>query len=671
MKRILTAVITAIEAGAVALAGLVLVAIPALLLWIVTFQLGSDPAELFSALSAVWLLGHDVPLTFALDAQQALSFGLAPEAMQFTLSLAPLGIGLISAYAGARIGWRLGRRGGAGAVGLPAGVLGFAAVTLLPASGAQELLDLPQPLAVLIPTLFFGIPAVAGFLVRAAHDDHEWWHRALRQLHRGVARLGWHQSSAVVAALGDALRLAAATLSVLLALAALGVGVSLLTGYVQVITLSQHLQLDPVGSIAIFVLQLVFLPIAVIWGLAWFSGSGFAIGTGTSVTPFDTLLGPVPALPFFGAIPSSWGSWGVLAVLLVVLCALGCGGLFARKRGPGTVAREAGVALAAAAMLGLAAAGLAALATGSIGPDRLEATGPDPWLTGGLLAAEVAVGLGLGALASRWDVARGRDRVGALGGSPGLDDALHEGATVGSVSGSALRDGSLPYGVERAVRREDDVTSGEDLATDDYGTAGLLDSDAHEEGEVSPLHPVRALHPKPRREPPVFSEPQVFATSPGSYVDRLNETLERVESAGVVPAPDRTADQNEDHTADAFDDLSNGEASDAAEPPIDPVSDEEALVRAYAWDDDAFAEPPQNDAGTEGSRGAASTAALPWWRQKIGKKAGRETQRQSDRTDSAGSTLGEGAQQDELPTATDLPTVDLGNDPLGKTQPLD
>lgn len=625
MKRILTAVITAIEAGAVALAGLVIVAIPTILLWIITFQLGSEPGEVLSALSAVWLLGHAVPLGFTLDAQSALSFGLAPEALRFTLSLAPLGIGLITAGAGARIGWRLGRRGGAGAVGLPAGLAGFAALTLLPVALAAPLLAAPVWGAVLAPTLFFTLPAVAGFLLRAAHDGHEWWHRALRELHRGIAGLGWRRSPEVIAALADALRLAAATLAVLLALAALGVGVSIVGGYVQVVTLSQHLQLDPIGATAVFILQIAFLPVAVIWALAWFSGSGFAIGAGSSVTPFETLLGPVPALPIFGAIPPAWGTWGSIAILLVVLCAIACGVLFAGRRGAVGALREAGIVLSGAALVGLAVVGLSALATGSIGPDRLDTTGPNPWQAGAFVAAEVAFGLAIGAFAARHDLTRKLARLGRAGaGATGTADVLGASAAQQSPLDPAdaadfAPEVTLPYGVARAVQEGalPEIDDAEQV-TEDYGASALLPADELDDAAHSGT-PVRAALPPQE-------DGQWAPATPG-----IEAELQRASEPEPVPAPSTETD---------------------------PIDEEEALVRAYAWDDASFTGevlPAPADDHSDEARGRGAMA--PWWRQ-LGERATRRGRKAK-------------ASEADGETATDLPTVDLGSDPLARPEQLD
>jgi uncharacterized RDD family membrane protein YckC len=66
-----TVAIAAIEAAAVALAGLVVVAIPALLLWAVTFDLAAEPSAVLAVIGGIWLLAHWVPMGFQLSPEAA------------------------------------------------------------------------------------------------------------------------------------------------------------------------------------------------------------------------------------------------------------------------------------------------------------------------------------------------------------------------------------------------------------------------------------------------------------------------------------------------------------------------------------------------------------------------------------------------------------------------
>lgn len=408
MRPTVTAIIAAIEAIAVALAGLVVVAIPALLLWTVSFGLAAEPGEVIAGTTGVWLLAHFVPLTFALTPEAALGLGLAPEALKFTLSLAPLGLTLITVLLAARSGWRFAKRGGLGIAGVLGGSAGFAGVVFAVVPLAGSRIAWTAPLAILVPALVFAVPSLAAFLVRAGRDDHPWWATVVRWKQRGLENLGVPGTAALPARLAETLRLAAALFAAFFGLAALWFTVAIIAGYVAITALTQGLQLDPLGALLLFLLQLALLPTALIWGASWLTGAGFAVGAGSSASPFEALLGPMPALPLFGAIPQGWGGAGVIAPALIILTGVGIGALFVRRslfrRSSWVVAVS--VTLGAVVLVGLVIAGVMALATGSIGPDRLAVTGPEPWLVAGLAAAELGIGALLGVAAGRIDVAR-------------------------------------------------------------------------------------------------------------------------------------------------------------------------------------------------------------------------------------------------------------------------
>ncbi|MBK0420740.1 hypothetical protein JD292_01415 [Leucobacter sp. CSA2] len=473
MRSFVTAVIAAIEAAAVALAGVIAVAIPVLLIWIVTFGLAAEPAAVASWVAGIWLLGHLVPLGFTVPAESALAFGLPPEALQVGLSLAPLGITLLTAALGARSGWRFGGRGGAGASGPLGGAIGFGAIALIATLVAGPLVAAPRWLAVLVPALVYGAPALLGFLVRAARDEHEWWDRAIGGTQRALDHAGLRSAAALRGRAALVARLCGILLALLIGLAAIALAVAFVVGYARIIELSQSLQMDPLGSILVFIAQLVALPIGVLWAAAWLTGGGFAIGVGTSVTPFETLLGPLPALPIFGAIPQGWGALGALPPAILALAAIAAGAVFARR----TDLRRASwpvaviIPLLAGAFAGLIVAGLSALATGSIGPDRLASTGSSPWLVGGLAAAELGIGALIGVSAARFDVARVREAIPEeLPGSAavrGMRERVSErvGAVAASVQGARGGDRSPRGGADAPEQAPERDESQDDLPT--------------------------------------------------------------------------------------------------------------------------------------------------------------------------------------------------------------
>lgn len=401
----MTAVVAAIEACAVALAGLAALALPAILLWLFTFDMAVDLSVMFGGTISVWLLAHFIPLKFRVSPEAALGYGLPPEAVDLTLSLAPLGLTLVTVLLAGRAGVRFARDGGGGAAGVIGGILGFAAATAVLAQFAVGIANVPQWIILTVPAATYGASSLAAFFARAVTDGHPWWRLLVRQLQRGLDALKLPGTAELPERALATMRLIAATLAGLLALSGFGIAVSLVAGYIEIITLAQGLQLDLVGVLVMFFAQLALLPLALIWGAAWFSGAGFAMGAGSSISPFGALTGPLPSLPLLGALPQGWGSTAVLAPALIVVLGLGIGVLGARLtrlRHDGWVTLVT-VPVLAAAIAGLVVAGVSALAVGSVGPGRLSVVGPEPWTVGGLIAAELAVGLLLGVGVGRFD----------------------------------------------------------------------------------------------------------------------------------------------------------------------------------------------------------------------------------------------------------------------------
>lgn len=95
----------------------------------------------------------------------------------------------------------------------------------------------------------------------------------------------------------------AAQLAMLVAGAAVLVP-ALWTHLKQVETLHQALHPGVAGGIALLLLQLAFVPNALIWSAAYALGSGFSFGAESVIAPAATQLGMVPGIPLLGALPS-------------------------------------------------------------------------------------------------------------------------------------------------------------------------------------------------------------------------------------------------------------------------------------------------------------------------------------------------------------------------------
>ncbi|WP_449282356.1 cell division protein PerM [Leucobacter sp.] len=586
MRSLVTAAIAAIEAAAVALAGLVVIAIPALLLWVVTFDLAAEPATVLSVIGGIWLLAHWVPMGFQLDPETALGLGQAPEELSFTLSLAPLGITLITVLLAARAGWRFGGRGGTGAAGVLGGALGFGGVALVVMSAASPSTPWPAWLVVLVLASSYAVVAAAAFAVRAARDAHPWWTTALRGVQRGFEYLGLRGAAAFPARAAQTVLLATAAFAAVVGLAALALAVALVVGYPEVIGLTQNLQLDPLGSVLLFLAQLALLPVAVVWTGAWLSGAGFSAGAGTSVTPFETLLGPLPALPIFGAIPQGWGGLGALAPALLVLAGLGLGLLFALR--PELRRARWGVALAipvvSAALAGLAIAGVCALAGGSLGPERLAETGAHPWLAGGLVAAELAVGLLLGVTAGRTDYSRLRD---ALPDTVPGADALNR-----------LRSGrgADPSGAEPRGADEQETVPLDDTVGGLRGLSYLPVAQETTQETDQPTTEVRPVHEAASPEDLEHPDAREASESGGAAAKRP------VRETGIDAEPEVGTGWADPATG-ADGDRETGAEGTAGGSAADEESETDALLRAYAW-----------DGGGEAGEQSADEARRTGWR---------------------------------------------------------
>ena len=406
MRRTTIALLAGLEASVAALIGLGIVLVPLMLLWAVHFGLAVDVAVLLRATADVWLLGHGVDLVLQLDAVTAARIGLPGAGNPFPITIALLGFALISVAFGRRIGVRS-VAGGHALTGGVAAVLVYALVgagLALAAriDGASPSLWQAAALPAFVMALGVVIGAVPGALGEAGEAD-----ASSGLLRRLLARLPW----SLVDGTRVAVRIGAAAAFGVLGVAAIAVAALIATDYATIAGLGQSLGAGIDGGIALTVAELSFLPNLIIWAAAWLLGPGFALGTGSTVSPGGTVLGPVPGIPILGALPTGTPVLGALWLIVPLL--LGFLGAWI-VRGHGDDERRAdapwwrpaviGVvaAVVAGAVLGL----LAWWSGGAAGPGRLADVGPDPWPVAGVAALTVGIGAIAGGYAA-WTRGRG------------------------------------------------------------------------------------------------------------------------------------------------------------------------------------------------------------------------------------------------------------------------
>jgi len=149
----------------------------------------------------------------------------------------------------------------------------------------------------------------------------------------------------------------------------------------------------------------------VLWTASWLVGPGFAVGTGSSVGPFGTALGPVPPIPLFGAIPADGSPVGWLGLLAPLAAGLLAGMLTHRRIR--RVLRDwwaVLVGIAAGVLGGLVIGVLAAWSSGAGGPGRLADLGPDGLQVGIWAGIQFAVAIVVGMLVDAQVQAFGRRR---------------------------------------------------------------------------------------------------------------------------------------------------------------------------------------------------------------------------------------------------------------------
>lgn len=343
-------------------AGLVALGLPVLLAWAADSRSGSGAAAALRTVGRLWLVAHGTALT-------------VPGGV---VDLTPLGL-----------------------TALP--------LLLLHRAGRHSARTVPLPglrqAAALVATIAFPYGVSAAVLAALVADDAV-RPAPVQALLGGLAVAAVGAGSGVLresrlftAARGlpDRVRrlAVAATAAVGLAVAggALLAGVSVVLHAGRVTSLASASDPGLVGGVALLLLGVLLVPNAAVWGSAWVAGPGFAVGVGTSVGPWTTTLGPVPAFPLLGALPAAdTPAWVAVVALLVPVAAGVVAGLLVARRLPvlglGRAALEGALVGPCA---GAAMALLAYLSGGPLGDGRLADVGPSPWRVGVAVALEVAL----------------------------------------------------------------------------------------------------------------------------------------------------------------------------------------------------------------------------------------------------------------------------------------
>lgn len=390
MNRQLTALFAAFEALLVVATGIAIPLVPFTFLCGAQYGFAIDWTAFWRASVDLWLVGHGVDITMVLDPATAASFGFVGAGAPVTITIAALGFALMTVLLGVRAGRRIAETRFRALGELASlGTFGFVSFAV---TFSTRHPDASPSLwqGTVLPTVVFAVGLALGV-----------W-RTRRELDGAPPRFAdpsrrWRPDVRATAVL--ALRGGAAAAAGIIVLAALALAGAIAVSYAKIITLYESLHTEVLGGIAVTLGQVAFLPNMVIWAASWLIGPGFALGTGSSVSPLGTQLGPLPAIPILGALPAGQFTFGFLGLLIPVvvgfLVGVVLGPAFKGAAAGGfVVLAGVGVGVVGGVVLGL----LAWFSAGAAGPGRLAQVGPDPWAVGLAAAVELGISATIGLL---------------------------------------------------------------------------------------------------------------------------------------------------------------------------------------------------------------------------------------------------------------------------------
>ncbi len=397
MNRPLTAVFAALEALLVAGIGIGIPLVPLTILWAYQYGLAINWLVFWRASVDIWLMGSGVDVAVTVDPALASASGVSGAGTPFVLTIGLLGFTLLTILLGLRAGRRIAETPYR-QFGVMVTIATFAALSIVVTLSALHPSASPSTWqGMVLPPVIYAIGVLTGSEIsrrRAAVDDENG--SSIRDWVND-----WPESVRLVAA--AALRAATAATAAVLAVASVLVTGLIVFGYAKIISLYEEVQAGVLGGITLTLGQLAILPNLVIWAASWLIGPGFAIGTGSAVSPLGTSLGPIPAVPILGALPVGELAFGFVGLLVPIVAGFLAGVVIRQQlRHTLDVVSPLPWLLAAGALTGIIGGALFGLlswaSSGSAGPGRLADVGPSPLLVGLFAAVEFGVPAILGIL---------------------------------------------------------------------------------------------------------------------------------------------------------------------------------------------------------------------------------------------------------------------------------
>ena len=183
---------------------------------------------------------------------------------------------------------------------------------------------------------------------------------------------------------GQAILYSTRVLSLLLGISSIVFGVLIFINLTTVKSLSLVLEPGIIGGFLLLLLNILYIPNAVIATLSYFSGAGFAIGSDSIISPLSYNLNSIPAFPLLGALPSSSSHYALFAIIVIVLS----GALLATW----TVALSSRVLIQSLFACVVITALLGYAGSGALITEAMSAMGVSPWKFTLALSGELIAG---------------------------------------------------------------------------------------------------------------------------------------------------------------------------------------------------------------------------------------------------------------------------------------
>lgn len=187
-------------------------------------------------------------------------------------------------------------------------------------------------------------------------------------------------------ALGQGFLFGSRAIALLLGASSILFGLAILMNISMVKNLTIVLQPGIFGGFLLLLLNILYIPNAIVATLAYFSGVGFAVGSDTLVAPTSYTLDKIPAMPLLGALPQGESIFALIGILFILLT----GGLMASW----TIDLNQKILYQSLIVAVLLAAFVGYSGSGALITDAMSAVGVSPWK----FTLAIAVQLGLGAL---------------------------------------------------------------------------------------------------------------------------------------------------------------------------------------------------------------------------------------------------------------------------------